>query len=258
MRDNLGPVQNDRWGGTRTFSYVVRLHKAGTIDLGEIRLPYWNPQTRAYDVARTSLGIVNVVKGSARDVAPEAANPVLADLPPARATLEGARGTSFVTEHALFWAFLFGAPLACVSAILIGGAIRRARERRAQAAPSPERVARERRTEAEASLKRDDGKEAVAAIGRAVEAEILAATGVNVRGTSSAGAVRELVDAGVSEDAARTITVVLSECHDARFAPDGVSIDAARAIWKRARAAVAAANAEAPASAASGSAGSAA
>lgn len=248
VRDNLGPVANDRWGGTRTFSYVVRLHKAGTIDLGEIRLPYWNPQTRAYDVARTSLGIVTVAKGAARDVAPEAANPVLADLPPARTALEGTRSATFITEHAVFWALLFGAPLACVATILIGGAIRRARERRAQAAPSPERVARERRSEAEASLKRDDGKEAVAAIGRALEAEILAATGVNVRGTSSSGAVRELVDAGVSEEAARTVTTVLSECHDARFAPDGVSMDTARGLWKRARAAVADAGADAPAS----------
>jgi len=241
-RDSLGPVTADRFGGTRTFSYVVRLHKEGAVDLGEIRLPYFDPERRVYNVARASLGIVTVAKAAGRDAGPDVAEPVLPNLPKARTALEGKREETFLTERPFYWATLFGSPLACVSAIALSGAVRRARERRATAAPSPERIARDRRAEAEAALEQDDGKAAVAAIARALEAEILASTGVNIRGTSAAGAVRELADAGIPEATARAVVAVLSECQDARFAPDGVTIETARTLWKRAKAAAQAAS----------------
>ena len=233
--DSLGPVSSDKFGGTRTFSYVVRLHKDGAVDLGEIRLPYFDPETRSYEIARASLGIVQVAKGAARDAGSEAAEALLPDLPPPRATLEGRRAEAFLTERPIYWGALFGSPLACVAAIALTGAVRRARERRANAAPSPERVARERRSEAEAALKRDDGKAAVAAVARALEAEILASTGVNVRGTSGEGAVSELAAAGVTEATARAAMQLASECEDARFSPAGVEMDTARTLWKRAK-----------------------
>ncbi|MBX3258862.1 MAG: BatD family protein [Labilithrix sp.] len=244
--DSLGPVSNDKFGGTRTFSYVVRLQKDGAIDLGEIRLPYFDPQTRTYEIARAALGIVQVAKGHARDAGGEVAETLLPDLPPPRAALEGKRAEAFLTERPIYWAALFGSPLACVAAIALTGAVRRARERRANAAPSPERVARERRAEAEAALKRDDGKAAAAAVARALEAELFASTGVNVRGTSGEGAVRELVDAGVTEATARAAMQLASECEDARFSPAGVEIEAARALWRRAKEVLGAVAAHAP------------
>ena len=82
-------------------------------------------------------------------------------------------------------------------------------------------------------MKRDDGKAALAAIARAFEADILASTGVNIRGTSGDGAVRELEDAGVSEGTARSAVKILSECEDARFSPSGVSQETAQSLWKR-------------------------
>ena len=39
-------------GGTRTFSYVVRVHKPGSIDLGEVRLPYYDPDRKTYEIAQ--------------------------------------------------------------------------------------------------------------------------------------------------------------------------------------------------------------
>jgi len=237
-RDGLGPVSNDKFGGTRTFSYVVRLHKDGAIDLGEIRLPYFDPTTRAYAVARTSLGIVQVQKAAGRDAGPDVAEPLLPNLPRFRTALEGSREETFLTERPVYWGALFGAPLLCVSAIAVSGAIRKARERRASAGPAPSQVARERRAEAEAAVKRDDGKAALAAIARAFEAEILASTGVNIRGTSGDGAVRELEDAGVPEGTARSAVKILSECEDARFSPSGVSPETAQSLWKRTKEAI--------------------
>ncbi|OJY15161.1 MAG: hypothetical protein BGO98_22190 [Myxococcales bacterium 68-20] len=234
-RDSLGPVSNDKFGGTRTFSYVVLIHKEGAVDLGEIRLPYFDPQTRKYEIARTSLGIVQVAKVDKPDAGPEVAETPLPDLPKPRAALEGKQSETFLTEWPVYWGALFGSPLACVSMIALGGAVRRARERRANAAPSPERIARDRRNEAESALKGDDGKATIAAIARAVEAEILASTGVNIRGTSGDGAVRELADAGVSETTAKSAMQILSECEGARFSPGGVTMDTAHSLWKRAK-----------------------
>jgi hypothetical protein len=174
-----------------------------------------------------------VTKAGGRDAGPEIAEPLLPNLPKMRTTLEGAREETFLTERPVYWGALFGSPLLCVSAIAVSGALRKARERRANAAPSPERIARERRAEADAAVKGEDGKAALAAIARALEAEILASTGVNIRGTSGDGAIRELEDAGVSEHTARSVVKILSECEDARFSPSGVSQDTAQALWTR-------------------------
>ncbi len=243
-RDSLGPVSSEKFGGTRTFSYVVRIHKDGAVDLGEIRLPYFDPTTRAYAIARASLGIVQVTKVNGRDAGPEVAEPVLPNLPKLRTALEGKREESFLTERPLYWGALFGSPLACVLGIAFTGAVKKARERRANAAPSPERIARERRAEADAAVKRDDGKAAVAAIARALGAEVLASTGVNVRGTSGEGAIRELEDAGIADATAREVVRILSECEDARFSPSGVTQDTAHALWKRAKEAMSAIGAQ--------------
>jgi hypothetical protein len=233
---SLGPVSADRYGGTRTFSYAVRLHKDGSVDLGEIRLPYYDPQTRAYSVARTSLGIVQVAKGAdlGADAGVEVAEPLLPGLPRPRTALEGKReGAFLITERPLYWGALFGSPLACAVAIAFSGVVRRARERRAKSAPSPERIAREKRNHAEAALKGEDGKVAAAAVARAIEAQLLANTGINVRGTAGEGALRELTDVGVPEAAAKAVLDVLSSCEDARFSPNSVPMDESRALWKR-------------------------
>lgn len=238
--DKLGAVSSEQYGGSRTFSYVVRVHKDGAIDLGEVRLPFFDPRTRRYSVARAGLGIVQVSRAAGRDATPEVAAPIFGDLPKARAALEGKEEKSYLTERPGYWGAVVGSPLACVAAIALAGAARRARERRANAAPSPERVARDRSAEAEAAMKGSDGKAATSAVARAVEAEVLASTGVNLRGTSGDAALRELTDAGVADAAARLVLETLSECERARFSPGGAPIDEARALWKRAREAIAA------------------
>ena len=88
-------------------------------------------------------------------------------------------------------------------------------------------------------MKGADGTAALAAALKAVEAEVLARTGVNIRGTSAEGARTELVDAGVPAEAARSIVDVIAACEAGRFSPTGTAIDDARAVWKRAEAALA-------------------
>ena len=46
--------------GSRTFSYVVRMSEAGTVDLGDLTLPYYDPKRREYEIARATLGTIEV------------------------------------------------------------------------------------------------------------------------------------------------------------------------------------------------------
>lgn len=234
VHDSLGPLQNERFGGSRTFNYVVRIAKSGAVDLGDLRIPYYDAEKGTYALARANLGVVDVTAGAMRDAGTEAAEEILPGLPKERRVLEGVHHDTFLTDRPELWLALFGAPVACAAFIGAHGALRRSRERKASAAPSNDKIARERRAEAEAALRGDDGKAATSAVARALEAAVLATTKVNVRGTAGEGAARELVDAGVAEDAAREVVLVLRACEDARFSPDGVTVDDAKKLWKRA------------------------
>ena len=237
-RDALGPVTQEQYGGTRTFNYVGRIHNAGQVNLGEVRLPYFDPRTRSYQIARSSLGIVSVTKGEGHDAGADKVEPILANLPAARTALEGHKEQTFVTERPIFWGAIFGSPLACMLAIVCGDAVRRARERRANAVPSHEKVAKEKHAEAEAAVKGTDGKAAAAAIERAVIADVLAEHGVNLRGTAGEKAIAELTEAGVAAATARELVAVVAECESARFAPSDVDIAPMRDLWKRAQTAL--------------------
>ncbi|HEU0317027.1 MAG TPA: BatD family protein, partial [Solirubrobacteraceae bacterium] len=90
--DQLGATNQGTFGGKRSFDYVVRLHKAGQVDLGEVALPYWDPDLRRYDVARANLGKVSVRASATSPAASaQAQDEVLAGLPRARGALEGTR-----------------------------------------------------------------------------------------------------------------------------------------------------------------------
>jgi hypothetical protein len=234
--DKLGQMQGDHFGGTRTFSYVVRIHKEGAIDLGEIRLPYFDSDKRSYAVARATLGIVNVASGGpARDAGADQPEVVLAGMPKERRTLEGPHPQSYLSESALYWTALFGSPLACAMALGAHGLIGRWRERRAAASPSAERIAKTRRDEADEACKAEGGQAAMGAVARAMEAGVLLRTGVNLRGAGGEIAKSELEDAGVSAASATEVIAIMRACEDARFSPDGVSIDKARETWTRAQ-----------------------
>ena len=238
LRDKLGQMQSDRYGGTRTFSYVVRLHKEGAVDLGEVRLPYYDADKRTYAVARATIGIVNVAPGTERDAGTEAPEVVLAGMPKERRVLEGPHPQSFLAERGFFWMALFGSPLAGALALSAQGVLGRWRDKRAAATPSADRIAKARRADADDACRADDGKAAMGAIARAVEADVLLRTDVNLRGAAADTVKKELEGAGVESEHAESILAVLRTCEDARFSPDGVDIEAARATWTRAKAAL--------------------
>ncbi|MCL2723877.1 MAG: BatD family protein [Polyangiaceae bacterium] len=231
--DKLGAVESDRFGGTRTFSYVVRFREPGAVDLGEIRLPFYNADKKTYVVAHAPLGIVEVRAGATHDAGAPEPEPVLANLPAIRRTLEGRTAERFLSDRAWFWALVLGLPVACVLAISATSMLRRAREHRAERAPSPERVAKARRAEAKAACEGDDAKAALGAVVRAIVAVVSAETGVNLRGVSADTARGELRAAGVGDEATNELLAALRACEDAQFSPDGASISSVREMWAR-------------------------
>jgi hypothetical protein len=238
LHDKLGLVAADHFGGTRTFSYVVRVHKEGAVDLGEVRLPYYDADKRTFAVARATIGIVNVASGPAHDAGVDAPEVVLAGMPKERHVLEGARAQSFVAERPLYWAALFGSPLACALVLGAHGLLGRWRENRASSSPSAESIAKTRRADADEACRGSDGKAAMGAIARAVESDVLARTGVNLRGAAGDAGKTELEVAGVEAAKAKDVIALLRSCEDARFSPDGVDIATARETWASAKEAI--------------------
>ncbi|HEX4516864.1 MAG TPA: BatD family protein, partial [Polyangiaceae bacterium] len=82
----------DLWGGSRHFSYVVEPKKEGDVDLGEITLSFYDPRTKAYDVARATLGVVHVKPGAAAP--PQDDAKPFANMPVVRKQMEQARAAA--------------------------------------------------------------------------------------------------------------------------------------------------------------------
>ena len=89
--DQLGATGQSTFGGKRTFDFVVRILKVGDVPLGDLSLPYWDPDQKRYDVARASLGVVHVKPSASGAAASSAAQEQekLQGLPAPRDALEG-------------------------------------------------------------------------------------------------------------------------------------------------------------------------
>jgi hypothetical protein len=207
------------------------------VDLGELRIPYWNPDAKRYSVARAPLGVVKV-SPSASVAAPDAPQQVLPGLPPPRLALEGvSEAGNHRDDSPLFWIFgVFASPAAFGFAFAGRGlASRVARAWRARSS-SPAAELRQRLAAAQAASAGQDSRDADAATVRALHAATVAHAGVNVRGAAkTTEVVDRLSRAGVTPEAATGIAELLFECEAARFAPEASDLVQAANRWARAQ-----------------------
>jgi hypothetical protein len=241
VHDALGPSGNDAFGGKRTFDFVVRVRRAGQQNLGEMSLPFWNPEQQKYEIARASLGVVSVGTSAAGANPPETAlEKPLPDLPPPRDALEGSRAPRVHADDSpIFWIAGVGAwPLAFGAGVAGRAAARRVRSAWHRRRVSPARELRERLAAATTACQKSDARTADAAISRALEAATVAHAGVSVRGALGSEVSERLERAGVAADAALQVADLLRECDAARFAPDAADIVSARGRWARAQGAI--------------------
>lgn len=234
--DWLAPEKKERLeggggkiNGYRTFGYVVRVLETGTVDLGVLELPYWDPDTKRYQVARATLGNVYVAPStapvpalaasSAAADAPGESDPLatLASLASPRVTLAPfAPPSPSLVSGSLLWLFLFAPPALVGLSAFAARARRRLAERRRSDAESA--GARAEAALAEAS-KAADGAAVAACLERALHLAIEDATSLRSRGILLSELPAELTRAGVGEALAKDLAALLARCDAARFAP---------------------------------------
>ncbi len=234
VKDDI--TSNDgKLGGKRTFDYVVHATQQGQVDLGEMTLPYYDPDAKSYEVARAALGSITVTPGVG--AAPESSARVLDNLPPMRTTLGGTRvEKDHLADRGLFWVLL-GMPILAFAGAVSGKSIsERLRERMRRRRESPETELRERIRTLEEDLSGTDARAIDGSTMRVVEAGAIARAGVNVRGVGGESMVDVLTQAGVAKDVAADLRDVLESCAAARFSPDGGQLDGARDRARRGKA----------------------
>src|SRR5690606_27364027 len=113
---------NKRLVGKRTFTYIVKATRAGTLDLGALSLPYFNPDSGKYERASANLGSVVVSpNASPPPAAPSASVPApladvkLTELGVARTELRPFSPQAPWTRSPWLWPLLIGLP----SAVLV-------------------------------------------------------------------------------------------------------------------------------------------
>lgn len=220
------------WGGTRTFTFVVRPTKEGTLDLGSLVVPYWDAGAGAYAVARADLGSIDVTKGAASD---DDAQKVLTDMPTVRSAFAPPKSRRHFADSAYFVPALF-APTALFGLLVLGTRVRERRRRAsAERAASPETELKEKLAALDSAMRGTDARELDAQAMRVVEAAALVGLGLNVRGIGQERIEDACVDAGASKEDARKLRDLLDECAAARFAPGDAPQESARERGKRAK-----------------------
>jgi hypothetical protein len=218
VSDELVPA-NATITGTRRFTYVVRVDREGRFDLGEIRLPYWDPDRRAYATAAAALGFLEARPpnpGQRRDDA-VASDPLknLLELrkrlgaPPAHATRWG--------DSPWFWSLLGAGPLGVV---LLRGGIRSGRwlgfywrKRRRSSQFLASQALRDARRAAEAG----DAGAAASALERALYLALEGGTGLRARALLRPELATSLETAGLSAELVGAVCALLDECDGLRF-----------------------------------------
>jgi BatD DUF11 like domain len=233
----LGPTAQGAYGGKRSFDFVVHIKRAGTVDLGELSLPYWDPELRKYSVARAALGTLRVKPTTAAaQTQADAPAERLGGLPPLRDGLESVKvAKKHWDDSPLFWLFgVGGGPLSFGVAVGSRAAARRAQQAWRRRTMSPIAELKERLAAVRAACERSDPRAIDATITRALEAAAVVHAKVGVRGALGAEVVGRLERAGVAPRLAVSISGLLGECEIGRFAPEAADVDASRARAARA------------------------
>lgn len=221
-------------GGARQFAYVVRMSRAGNIDLGQMRFAFFNPATRKYEIARADLGQVLVqaadpsastspgtaasgsVAPGARSTPEEEAHRLVAEQ--LRTTLSKTQPPSTrLVDRTGFVAALGMGPVAAALFFLGRGATRRAREIARSRSSSAMAVIRRELTIAEQSLLASDRTKVLASLERALHLVIEDRTGLKSRGILRDELLPQLQQKGLDAERAKELVAHLGECEDARF-----------------------------------------
>lgn len=232
-------VKGGRVGGYRTLTYVVRVENAGTVNLGSLELPYFDPVSKRYEVTKVDLGSVEVEERPpteeevkrAKEAQGSADNDPLASLPKARRSLSAFTPSKRASFELSTLALGVGIPP--LLAFLLLGGIRARKAVSERSGSDKTRLSRERRnalSDAEKSLKQQTHKALGSAVERMLAAAIELKTGFKIRGVAITRLSAELSKATSFDDAlCKEICAALTDCDRLRFLPEADSSTATEA-----------------------------
>ncbi|MFO0570061.1 MAG: BatD family protein [Polyangiaceae bacterium] len=205
-------------GGYRKLTYVVRIDTPGEVDLGELSLPYWDPERESYDVAKVPLGNVKVRPSAGPAPNTDAKDDPLAGVLAPRKTLGPVPARSaFLGDRLAYWIALFAAPLGVVgigTGRRLGQRVfRRWNERRA----SQDTLAKTALSRAKEALQQGAHAEAASQSERAVLAMLEAKLGIRARALLKRELSARLESEGLDAKLAERVGELLERCDDARF-----------------------------------------
>jgi hypothetical protein len=209
-------VRGSTVSGTRKLGYIVRVQRAGKLELGELSLPFWDPERDAYRVARAQLGTVDVQPNPDQSYDPDKAiGDRLQGIVTPRKSLGAASAPRRPWSDSIwYWLLLALGPLGVA---LTGGGIRAARrlhERALKARGSAGSIASR---ELAGARRAGDLRDVASHVERALVAAIEASTGLRARGILRAELADALAERGVASEAADEIRALLDVCDDIRF-----------------------------------------
>lgn len=213
--------------GFRTFTYVVELTRPGDIDLGEITLPYYDANARAYGIARASLGRVKVTGSAPTPAASSspsahASGTSLSKLiePPGKLGPNASAQVVYLPSRWGYWLLLFALPLSAVVGFALSDLTRLLRRRMSERRGSLAAALDEALTRLNDATRSGDVAASAGAAERVLFLAIERATGLKARGVLKAELASTLeghdVDAQLAKQAAR----LLARCDELRFAGD--------------------------------------
>jgi hypothetical protein len=223
-------------GGSRSFSYVVRLTRAGQLDLGRLTLPFYNPQTHRYRVLSADLGQVTVdpePASAAPSAAATARGPQLSELVRFRSQLTAQPALSHWADHGGFWWSLGAAPTSVLCVAGFGALRRRLRRRRQSREQSQARQAERARAEARQALGRAEQGPVVASAERALYLALEWATGLRARALLRSELEARLSAAGLDAELAREASELLGRSGELRLAGSAADREAVTSLLAR-------------------------
>ena len=224
-------VQNGHIGGSRKFRYVVRLAKAGIVDLGKLELPYWDPDRNRYAIAKAALGRVNV-RPSLSEHEDEATAPGAEEHDSQLNKLLRPRhelGLVPLAEKQLsdrfgFWALLLGLPLLVSLVRALEWVGTRTARKLAGRRTSQAQLARAALRDAEECFAAGNQTSSASAVERCLCSAVEHATRVKIRGVLRDELPSILVRHGISEPVAQRVKGALDTLDTLRFAGDDVGL----------------------------------
>jgi hypothetical protein len=205
--------------GKRLWQYVLKLHEPGTLNLGAVRLPYWDPERGQYAFAAAELGQVVVRPGApvAQAGSPDAEDNFSASLLPREQLAFVPPPRQYWADLRYFWALLLVGPLGVVASFGCRIAGMKGLMLMSQRRDSIRRRTMEQLSLAKVLLSSGDSAGAASALERALLMAIEAATGLRARGIIRDALVVKLTRVGLTSSDAEKILHALDACDAVRF-----------------------------------------